>query len=280
MVGANGRDDPVRPAAIFGPQAAQLPVDSNGVRTNGTAGIGLRTERLQSEAIPSSSPAFATAPHPIRPHRQNHTGSQGQAPGRATVLPIRLDPVTLRPLAFRVLTKAHSLTLHSSALQTLATFIAAQCGSAWREGGLAERVLDEVGKAWKGSGGGIILTAEGQEGELLKSILKGVEASMSGGKVVLPVRLQRQNSLVARPRRLDRGDSQQSFGLSALDVEGRQEDAGDEGEDDDPRSWLKVVDAFDHPRYTYVTSKKAFERCVHVHPPRAPALVCRLICII
>jgi hypothetical protein len=34
-----------------------------------------------------------------------------------------------------------------SALQTLAVFVGKNCGSGWREEGLAERVLDEVAKA-------------------------------------------------------------------------------------------------------------------------------------
>src|ERR1700738_842397 len=97
-----------RAASIFRPPATPAPVNP----------------------IPSSSPAFATPAHPIRPFTVT-------APlPKPIVLPILLPPATLRPLAFRTFTKKHSLTLTSSALQVLANFIGRHCGSEWREQGL------------------------------------------------------------------------------------------------------------------------------------------------
>src|ERR1700723_1369667 len=97
--------------------------------------------------IPSSSPAFSTPIHPIIPRRTVPipaplTLKAAASPLKPTILPILLPPATLRPLAFRTFTKKHNLTLTSSALQALATFIGRNCGSGWREEGLAERVLE------------------------------------------------------------------------------------------------------------------------------------------
>ncbi|KAK4144294.1 DNA polymerase alpha/epsilon subunit B-domain-containing protein [Dichotomopilus funicola] len=216
-----------------------------------------------SNVIPSSSPAFATPAHPLRPF-------QVPAPAKAAVLPILLPPATLRPLAFRTFTKKHSLTLTSSALQELATFIGRHCGSGWREEGLAEKVLEEVARTWKNRNGGVIVEGTSPE---LKDILKTLEGNMSGGKIMTgPRGLSRQNSLMLEPNEdpehsktrlglrpattLTREDSQASFGMSGV---GFEEDPEEE-ELQDIRKWMKVIGAFDQPRYTYNVTKKHFEK--------------------
>lgn len=214
--------------------------------------------------IPSSSPAFATPAVPLRPF-------QTPAPAKAAVLPIILPPATLRPLAFRTFTKKHSLTLTSSALQELATFIGRHCGSGWKEEGLAEKVLEEVARAWKNRNGGVIVDGASAE---LKDILKTLEGNMSGGKIINgPRGLSRQNSLTLLQNNQDSDisktrlglrpsntltpeDSQTSFGMSGMGFE----EEPDESALKDVRQWLKVVNAFDQPRYTYNVGKKHFEK--------------------
>lgn len=215
-----------------------------------------------SNPIPSSSPAFGTPAHPIRPF------NVAPPAAKASILPVILPPATLRPLAFRTFTKKHSLTLTSSALQVLATFIGRHCGTEWREEGLAERVLEEVAKSWKNRNGGVIVEGEGSD---LKDILRSLEGSMVGGRIVAARELSRQNSLVLgssqngevshtrlgiRPSLLGREDSQSSLGMSNLDVEDEEDDEGLR----DPRKWLKVVNAFEQPRLVYNVGKKHFDR--------------------
>ncbi|KAF5656737.1 dna polymerase epsilon subunit 2 [Fusarium heterosporum] len=213
----------------------------------------------QSSAIPSSSPAFGTPVHPLKPFAVN-------AP-KAAILPIILPPPTLRPLAFRTFTKKHSLTLTSSALQELAAFIGRHCGSGWREEGLAERVLEEIARSWKNRNGGVIVEGTSKE---LKEILKTLEGNMSGGRITGPARgLPRGDSMLdlqvndalhtrlgLRPAEVSRADSNTSFGMSGLGVNEEQE----ETESNDPRAWLKVIDAYDQPRFIYNVAKKHFEK--------------------
>ncbi|EAQ92309.1 hypothetical protein CHGG_00544 [Chaetomium globosum CBS 148.51] len=216
-----------------------------------------------SSAILSSSPAFATPAHPLKPF-------QAPAPAKAAVLPIILPPATLRPLAFRTFTKKHGLTLTSPALQELATFIGRHCGSGWREEGLAEKVLEEVARTWKNCNGGVIVEGTSPE---LKDMLKTLEGNMSGGKIMSgPRGLSRQNSLILEPTEapdhsktrlglrptatLTRDDSQASFGMSGI---GFDEEPDDEGLQD-VRRWLKVIGAFEQPRYSYNVAKKHFEK--------------------
>ena len=228
----------------------------------------LRTPKGQDpNPIPSSSPAFGTPAYPIKPF------NPVPVPAKGSILPILLPPATLRPFAFRVFTKKHSLTLTTSALQVLATFIGRHCGTGWREEGLAERVLEDVAKSWKQRNGGVIVEGDGAD---LKEILKALEGNMSGGRIVSSRELSRQNSLVLgssqngevghtrlglRPSNLGREDSQSSFGISGLDVEEDEDEDGISG----PRKWLKVVDAFEQPRLSYNVAKKHFDRYTYHH---------------
>lgn len=224
--------------------------------------------QLTKDQVFSSSPAFATPAHPIQP-REARPPPPAFAPqlkptNAQTVLPIILPPQTLRPVAFRTLTKKHNLTITSSGLGALATFIGKYCGAGWREEGLAEKVLDEVAKQWKRDNGGLILD-DGQD-KRLKNILKCLEPCMSGGKLDT-ARLSRSNSSVGTLSRqgsidnrpdVSRDDSQASFGISGLDVEDAEMDHDDTSHQD-ARAYLKVVSAFQQPRLAFSVAKKTLE---------------------
>ena len=224
--------------------------------------------------ILSSSPAFGTPAYPITKRAVKPV--QPFAPlikdtTTPSVLPILLPPQTLRPVAFRSLTKKHNLTLTSSGLGVLSTFIGKFCGSGWREEGLAERLLDEVAKQWKNNGGGILV--EDGKDKKLTSILKSLEPCMNGGRIDTG-KLTRSSSrsssaagtnllrhtLDKRPE-TNRDDSQTSLGFSALDVEDNHSDIDDDAvsSNRDSRSYLKVISAFQQPRLMYSISKKHFE---------------------
>jgi DNA polymerase epsilon subunit 2 len=232
-----------------------------------------QAHHVSKDPLPSSSPAFGTPAYPIasRPVKlaQPFAVPAAQTPA-STVLPILLPPPTLRPLAFRSLTKKHNLTLTSSALQSLAIFIGRYCGSGWREEGLAERLLDEVAKSWKRASGGVIV--EDGSDRKLTNILKFLEPCMSGGRLDIG-RLTRSNSTnnLSRQNSLSlpngggpsREDSQTSLGLSALDVD----DNDDSIQASDPdlpqsasaRTFLKIISAQSQPRLSYSTTKKSLE---------------------
>ncbi|CAI6335470.1 unnamed protein product [Periconia digitata] len=221
---------------------------------------------IPNSSIPSSSPAFATPKHPIHPRRTAPIRAPPalKPPVRSTVLPINLPVATLRPLAFRTFTKKHNITLTSSALAALAEFIGKHCGSGWREEGLAEKVLEEVAKTWKKSTGQVIVEGDG---DTLKGILKNLEGSMSGGRVVAGSSLGRQSSFTfgqdtdgqegSIPEGRPGLDSNTSFGLSNLGVEDKDEE---EELLKDPREWIKVVGAFDQPKLVYNVSQRHFDK--------------------
>lgn len=127
-------------------------------------------------------------------------------------------------------------------------------------------MLEEVAKTWKKESGQVIVEGDG---ESLKSILKMLEGSMSGGRIVNASNLSRHGSfnfsadansksipsLESRPSL----DHNASFGISNLEVEDKDE------EDEllkDPREWMKVIGAFEQPKLVYNVSKKHFDKCV------------------
>lgn len=199
---------------------------------------------MDSDPIPSSSPAFGTPVHPFRKNKPNPLSA------RTSVLPILLPPSTLRPVAFRTFTRKHNLTISSAALQTLANFVGKNCGSGWREEGLAERVLDEVARSWKKAGGGVIV--EEGKGASLKVILQALEGNMSGGRVALGRVPTADTGLTGIAGR----NGKTSASPSALQADKDDEDAERLLH---PRHWVKVVDAFDIPRLTYNADKRYFE---------------------
>ena len=146
----------------------------------------------------------------------------------------------------------------------LATFIGKHCGSGWREEGLAEKVLDEAAKNWKKNVGVVIVPGEGDE---LKSILRTLERSMSGGSPSQQGGLGRQGSFAFRnidgdftdsnsmPRAVIRENGEASLRICALG----DGDEKDTIRTDDPRRWLKVVGAFEQPRVIYNATQKHFE---------------------
>lgn len=216
------------------------------------APAALLKDAAVSDSVPSSSPAFGT---PVRPVR---VGKPNTLSAKASILPILLPPATLRPIAFRTFTRKHNLTITSTALQSLATFVGKNCGSGWREEGLAERVLDEAAKMWKKAGGGVIV--EDGNGASLKAILQTLEGSMSGGRIIAG-KATGQDSHMARVNDLPGSGTSANTVHPTFStvIEGDGEDKDHSNASLDPRKWIKVVGAFDQPQLTYNVNKKHFE---------------------
>jgi len=102
-----------------------------------------------SDIPPPSSDPFQPVPSSIL-NRQTQLPQRHQRQHRqqspATFLPVEIELSHFRPVAFRVFTKKHNLTIKSDALDVLAEYIGRKCGSEWRV--LGEPILDEIARAW------------------------------------------------------------------------------------------------------------------------------------
>jgi DNA polymerase epsilon subunit 2 len=195
---------------------------------------------------------------PFDPLSQSSPARVGSVAPAPRVLAVDLSPSVVRPIAFRVFTKKHNLTLKSDALQLLAQFIGRRCGAEWRDKGAGEKLLDEVARQWKRSEGAGKVLVDG--GEALKNVLKGLEVpggSTGVGKEMSPG-LNRSGSGLSMvedfPSSMLMGGEELGGGA---DVEMAE---GDDIDTMDPREYFKIVDAFEQPKLVYNSTKKIFEK--------------------
>ncbi|EFQ98912.1 DNA polymerase epsilon subunit B [Nannizzia gypsea CBS 118893] len=184
-----------------------------------------------------------------------------------SVLPVVIPPNTIRPLAFRTLSKKHNLAFTSTTLQALATFIGKSCGSRWRQEGLADLVLDEVAKLWKQSGGGSIV--EDCAKLSLKTILAELETYMVGGRVQHDKKAARKSTDAPIPQKKREHSVIDSHAQEADNSVSETREAGpdapepaeppEDASNDRARKRVKVVNAFEQQRLTYNPNKKHFE---------------------
>jgi DNA polymerase epsilon subunit 2 len=228
----------------------------------------------------SSSPAFST-PLPLLPTKaaayKPGTAAAARLAGLAgkpvnnagqaapSIISVKIDPPALRQLAVRVF-KRHNLNIAGTAtLPALASFVGTHCGTGWKDDGLAEGVLDEVARLWKSSRPrDPLVRDDGPSAGVLTGMLKIVASSMVGGRVKRGI--SRQTSFVGDGEKAGVLSRQSSFGMSSLGIGESMNGEEEQQEEDekellkDPREWLKVVDAWEHPRVVFNVTKRHFER--------------------
>lgn len=188
---------------------------------------------------PSSSAALTSDPYDPLP--QSTRPAPPPPPARILAVDIPLN--VLRPVAFRVFTKKHNLTLKSDALTLLCSFIGRRCGADWRDSGAGEKLLDEVARQWKRNEGASGVLVDG--GEALKSAIRGLEVGaddrggVGGGEKIGVLEFPSD------------GSQMQVVSSSAIEAE---------LEDIRPGRYIKVVDAFSQPKFGYNPLKKQFEK--------------------
>lgn len=173
---------------------------------------------------------------------------------KSSVLPIILPASTLRPVAFRVLSKKHNLTVTSSGLNSLAAFIGKYCGCAWREEGLAELVLEEFARAWKLSATGSIV--DDGSNLTLQAILNSLSSNMKGGKVIGDILV----SKAGEQQTLEESEHLTNIEICSLPDRWRAKSSSlEEGKTLETLGhWITITNAFEQHRLTYNTTRKQF----------------------
>ncbi|KAA8895787.1 DNA polymerase alpha/epsilon subunit B-domain-containing protein [Sphaerosporella brunnea] len=207
--------------------------------------------RRPPPAPPPSSELTSDPFVPLPPSSIRH--SPAPAP---RVLAVEIPLSILRPIAFRVFTKKHNLTLKSDALALLCQFVGRKCGADWRDSGAGEKLLDEIARRWKRAEAAGKILVDG--GDSLKSVLKSFDVPTAANSPAL----SRTNSNLSAMELAGDIPSSMLMAGGTGDVEmSMPEEARDEIEDNvDPNDFLKIVDAFEMPKTVYNVSKKMFER--------------------
>lgn len=84
-------------------------------------------------------------------------------PHNGTVLPVRIPPPQLRPLAYRILSKKYGLSIKSDGLTSLAQLIGDRLGGDWKRDRyqLTVKFLEEFATVWRQQGQGLFIDAQG-----------------------------------------------------------------------------------------------------------------------
>lgn len=85
-----------------------------------------------------------------------------------TALPVKLQPSTLRPFAYRILSKKHGLNVQTDALKILTETISARFGSDWKNQN-SQSLLEDIAKLWKSQDRGLFIDGQG-----LSQVLKDI----------------------------------------------------------------------------------------------------------
>ncbi|RVD82540.1 uncharacterized protein DFL_006962 [Arthrobotrys flagrans] len=238
-----------------------------------TAPIFANWKRKQLSPPPPSSSAVDLSSDPFHPlnssqfpaPRPREAPPRGQptrpaAPPR--ILAVDIPPSSLRPLAFRIFTKKHNLTLKSEALALLCSFIGRKCGADWKTSGSAEKLLEEVARTWKRNEGAAAILVDGNEA--LKAVIRDLE--VEGPNANKASLLTRGESFdfagasgmnTASPGGDGEEGSSQQLQSAQMVITSK---AGPNLEDINPRDYIHVIDAFSQPKYKYNHSRKQFER--------------------
>lgn len=101
-----------------------------------------------------------------------------------TVLPARIQPAHLRPLAYRVLSKKYGLSIKSDGLVALADIIGNQYGMEWRNNSETLKFLETFASVWKQQGRGLFVDEQGVR-EVITEIHERQKAQLKSNNNVL-----------------------------------------------------------------------------------------------
>lgn len=82
-------------------------------------------------------------------------------PSDGTVLPARIQPAHLRPLAYRILSKKYGLSIKSDGLVALAAVIGSRFGTNWKKNPETMKFLEQFAQVWKQQDRGLFVNKDG-----------------------------------------------------------------------------------------------------------------------
>lgn len=207
----------------------------------------------------------------------------------ATVLPVKIQPALLRPLAYRVLSKKYGLNIKSDGLASLAEFIGTTFGINWKKSYETLRFLEKFASVWREQGRGLFIDTIGVHGVIkeIKEREKAIEAcqskpSSSTAKKVKTKTgtldgflIQRQDTPVDIPSPVSStpppaSSTQNLQSVSISPVQDQQDVPGvGEGEEREEgqmyqeelnwKDYFKVIDAYNQQKFTYDYTKRQYK---------------------
>lgn len=199
------------------------------------------------------------------------------------VLPVKIQPPLLRPLAYRVLSKKYGLNIKSDGLSTLADFVGKSFGIDWKKNNVTLQFLEKFALIWKQQERGVFIDEQGVKDVVseMRERDKASSAPITGAKIVEQEDGENLSKITTKHKQstIDRlvshgesspapaaqgelADADVLQGVSPLPVPiedtSEQESSGVQEEELDWRSYFKVINASEQPKYSYDPRKLQF----------------------
>ncbi|QLQ78631.1 hypothetical protein HG537_0A08790 [Torulaspora globosa] len=171
-----------------------------------------------------------------------------------TVLPVKIDPPLLRPIAYRVLSKKYGLNIKSDGLVALADVVGSMFGMHWKRNADTVRFLETFALVWRQQERGLFVDEQGVV-DVVKE-LKERERVSEPVAAVEPVRKARNGTIDGMLVRDKTEDA-----VLVEDTEQPSETVSEPIADEehlDWRNYFKVVNAADQAKFSYDPVKLTF----------------------
>ena len=188
------------------------------------------------------------------------------------VLPVKIQPPLLRPLAYRVLSKKYGLNIKSDGLASLAEFIGNTFGIGWKKSSETILFLEKFAAVWRQQERGLFIDSKGtidviaEIKEREKITLKKVAPKPTKQLKTLDKFLYRSESKDDQePTNIEEIDEQNSGspilvnenGMEQIETDATEEEDGNENELD-WKDYFKIINASDQQKFTYDVHKFQF----------------------
>ncbi|GAV48628.1 hypothetical protein ZYGR_0N00320 [Zygosaccharomyces rouxii] len=180
------------------------------------------------------------------------------------VLPVKISPPLLRPMAYRVLSKKYGLNIKSDGLAALAEFVGNTFGMDWKKSSESVQFLESFASVWRQQERGLFVDRQG----VLEVINEIKERQKTNREEVQQQPQQRpavKNVPIdqfLKPQNQERDGSSsppQPPATGTPEPEQMDQDATDDDEDHlDWKEYFKVVNANEQPRFNYDPVKMQF----------------------
>ncbi|QLG72256.1 hypothetical protein HG535_0C06110 [Zygotorulaspora mrakii] len=200
------------------------------------------------------------------------------------VLPVKIQPPLLRPLAYRVLSKKYGLNIKSDGLTALAEFVGKSFGMQWKLNNVTLQFLEKFAVVWRQQERGVFIDEQGvkdvitemREREKVNSATTAATAGNGAGALEESSKKQKQSTLDKLLGRETQEDSAEqdteqyagqnlaavspiSASVSVIDDAEERETTAEEEEDQlDWKDYFKIINASEQPKYTYDPVKLQF----------------------
>ncbi|CAI4037027.1 hypothetical protein SMKI_16G3260 [Saccharomyces mikatae IFO 1815] len=184
------------------------------------------------------------------------------------VLPVKIQPPLLRPLAYRVLSKKYGLSIKSDGLSALAEFVGTNIGTNWKQGSTTIRFLEQFAAVWKQQERGLFIDQSGvneviQEMKEREKVEWSREQSIQHEEDILRRRGEDDNdSNDEMPMAAD-SSLQDALSSSPIREPNNKNEYGQSSKPENSkalnwRDYFKVINALQQQRFSYNPHKMQF----------------------